>query len=73
MAVEVMKPLYSPDGGAARGFACNLTVLNKETNPMTEDIRCTKVTRTQRGMWAHLRKHGVKKQADLPFEETKVA
>ena len=59
--MEVMKALYPPEGGRPLGFVCMEAA---EDYPW-----CGKVTRTQRGMWAHLRKkHKVKKQADFVFE-----
>ena len=56
-----MRPLYPPEGGSPKAFCCCEKNEAKRT--------CGKVTRTQRGMWAHLRKiHNVKKQAAFVFE-----
>lgn len=67
MGPEVMYPLYPSFGGIPRGYTCN--------QPSTEERHiCRTVTRTQKGMWAHLRiVHGIRKQAKLDFEKRESA
>jgi hypothetical protein len=63
LKIEVMKPLYPPEGSPVLAYYCT------QTNG--EGVKCRAVTRTRRGMWTHLRVvHGVRKQAKLRFEET---
>ena len=57
--IEVMKPLYPPEGASVRGYFCT---------QCKEGRSCLAVTKTKKGMWAHLRVvHGVKKQPSLMF------
>lgn len=59
MGPEVMFPLYPPHGGKPLAYVCRA---------------CWEVTRTQKGMWAHLRiVHGIRKQAKLDFEKRESA
>jgi hypothetical protein len=61
--IEVMLPLYPPAGSPVCGYVC--------TQTSAEGRKCKMVTRTKKGMWAHLRVvHGIRKQAKLKFEET---
>jgi len=54
--IEVMKPLYPPEGAPVRGYVC---------------CPCKVVTKTKRGMWAHLRiVHGIKRQMGLTFPDS---
>jgi hypothetical protein len=63
MEIEVMKPLYPPEGAPVSAYIC--------TQNKAEGKKCRAVTRTKKGMWAHLRVvHGIRKQAKLKFEES---
>ena len=55
------KPLYPPEGGKPLAFSCNC--------PQSGQL-CGAVTRTERGIKIHvLRKHGLREQIDLPFND----
>lgn len=60
--IEVMKPLYPPEGAPVCGYVCC---------DRSNGIVCRSLTRTKRGMWAHLRiVHGIKRQGELKFNAT---
>ena len=64
--MEVMKALYPPEGGTPKAFACCEKIVWWEDGMVERKRTCGKVTRTVRGMWAHLRKvHGIVKQGRL--------
>jgi hypothetical protein len=60
---STIRPLYDVhDGGAPRGFQCQLRASE------TENLVCTKITRTYRGMKMHQRiVHQFKPQGVLSF------
>lgn len=61
-------PLYPVEGGPARAFRCNFrNAIREAMNFKAADSDfCNRVTRTERGMRAHLsRVHGVEQQGEL--------
>lgn len=59
LSLKIFHPLYPQDGGPPLGYSCS---------------KCKDVTKTQRGMWAHLRVvHGITKQAKLNFDKRESA
>ncbi len=65
----VMKALYPPEGGRPRAFMCCADSVAHAQRGDRFRIACGAVTRTQKGMWTHLRVvHKMKKQAGFVFE-----
>ena len=60
--IEVMKPLYLPEGGRAKGYIC----LAKKAN----EKLCGRVVKTRASIWRHLlHVHGIIREPKLKFEE----
>jgi len=61
-SIEVMKPLYPPEGSPVCGYMC--CAMKADGRP------CRRVVKTKVSIWRHLLMvHGIKKQAKLKFEK----